>query len=261
VEHISKALPKKEDIKMRQHAPSTSESPKEVCLICNGAGVVHPRLQSGDVDFSKTVPCQCKVKELERQKAETLLRNCQLPVETEKMTFDNFKVDATTEEAFGYAKKLAGGSSEVKWLTLTGQVDMGKTHLAVAICREWLKRGVPARFADVPLLLDELRVGYSSDGDNSYQAKIDFFYNVPLLVLDDLGAEKPTGFAKEKLYAIINYRSMNGLPLVVTSNKPLDEIPGDDDHRIASRLRRFDFCRVVGIEGEEYWARKQKKGA
>jgi len=226
--------------------------------VCKGAGVVHPQLQSGGVDYSKTIPCKCKVKELKKQKADMLLRNCQLPVATGGMTFDNFKVDAVTKKALGYAKKLADGSEEIKWLTLTGQADMGKTHLAVAICREWLKRGVPARFADVPLLLDELRAGYSSDGENSYQTKIDLFYNVPLLVLDDLGAEKPTGFAKEKLYAIINYRSMNGLSLVVTTNSPLDEIPGDDDHRIASRLRRFDFCRVVGIEGEEYWARKQK---
>ena len=226
--------------------------------MCNGAGFVYPRNQEGGVDYDRTVPCECKRAERVEQKAISLLKNCQLPEATEGMTFENFTVDAVTKEAYTEAKKLAKGG-KLKWLTLAGPVDLGKTHLAVAICREWLKRGKPARYAYVPLLLDELREGFERDGDYSYRAKFDFFCNVPLLVLDDLGVERSTGFAKENLCTIIDYRSMHALPLVVTMNKPIDQIPGDDEHRIASRLRRSDFCKVVAIEGDEYWLRKGKK--
>jgi len=192
-----------------------------------------------------------------RQKVASMLKHCQLPEATENMTFKNFKVDSVTKEAYGAAQKIAN-EDELKWLTLIGPVDVGKTHLAVAICRRWLERGKPARYAYVPLLLDELRAGFELEGDYSYRAKFEFFCNVPLLVLDDLGVERSTGFARENLNTIIDYRYMHALPLVVTLNKRIDEIPGDDEHRIASRLQRFPEGKVVAIEGEEYRLRDKR---
>ncbi len=124
--------------------------------------------------------------------------------------------------------------------------------MAIATCRRWLESGKPARYAYVSLLLDELREGYGREGDFSYQAKLHFFMNVPLLVLDDLGVEKPTDFAREKLNTIIDYRFNQGLALVVTMNIQIDKIPGDEKHRISSRLQRFRAGKVVALEGQEY---------
>ena len=86
-----------------------------------------------------------------------------------------------------YEAALAMAAGELKWLTLVGPVDTGKTHLAIAICRRWLSDGKVARYVYVPLLLDELRGGYE-DKERSYDERLRHFMDVPLLVMDDLGA-------------------------------------------------------------------------
>ena len=133
------------------------------------------------------------------------------------------------------------------------EVDRGKTHLAIAICREWLKKGKTAKYAFVPLLLDELKAGFQSEGANSYQARFDFYCKVNLLVLDDLGAGKKTDWAIEKLETLIDYRYINNLPLVVTTNKDLDYL----SPRIGSRLKRAENSRIVVIKAAEYRLRKK----
>ena len=183
-----------------------------------------------------------------RLKKERMLKYCDLPADSEGMTFDSFRTSPTLQEALDASKAMATG--DIRWLTLLSKVDRGKTHLAVAICRDRLTRGEPARYIYVPLLLDELRSGYN---DDSYQAKMRQFLDVSLLVLDDLGVtKKPSDWAMEKLNTIIDYRYINGKDLVVTMNCPINAIPGDDEGRIGSRLQRVKNSRVVAIEGPEY---------
>jgi len=195
--------------------------------------------------------------QLSKEQAERYLKDCRLPPAAKHMTFENFKPDILTKEAYNAALNVANEEG-LKWLTLMGRVDQGKTHLAVAICHRWLERGKAARYAYVPLLLDELRRGFDSEGEFAYGYKFDLFCQVPLLVLDDLGVQKPTPWAMEKLNTIIDYRYFSDLPLVVTLNKPLDQIPGDDEHRIASRLQRVEDGKVIALEGKEFRLRKGK---
>lgn len=184
---------------------------------------------------------------MERERARNLLRYCELPAATAHMTFENFKVTPDLQEAYALALQLAEGG-DVTWLTLLSGADRGKTHLLIAICRRRLERGMPAKYAYVPLLLEELRRGFRGEGDMSYEARFDRFLNVPLLALDDLGAEHRTPWVQEKLDMILDYRLMNELPLVVTSNTPMDELP----FRIVSRLRRSPSSRVVFIDAPEF---------
>jgi len=218
------------------------------CAKCQDAGVLHPLMENSKPDYSRTIECECRVEENKRLRAYNLIRMCELPAGTENYTLDTFKVRPELKEAFKYAGMLADGGSTLKWLTLIGGVDVGKTHLAVAICRRWLARGVPAKFAYVPLLLDELRRGYKLEGDDSFDYRFNIFCTVPLLVLDDLGAEHGTDWAREKLDTIIDYRAINGLPLVVTTNLSMYELPA----RIASRLQRVTFGKVILIDAKEY---------
>jgi DNA replication protein DnaC len=183
-----------------------------------------------------------------------MLRFCQLPAATESWTFENFDASGPLREAYEAALELAEERG-IKWLSLVGPVDTGKSHLAVAICRRWLVRGKLARYVLVPVMLEELRAGYQSEGE--YDRRMDFLLKVPLLVLDDLGTQKPTEWAMEKLMLIVDYRYVNALPLVVTTNKPLDDLPGDTEHRIGSRLLRAPFARVVYIDAREYRLRKK----
>lgn len=179
---------------------------------------------------------------------------CQLPDDTEDMTFDKFEVRPGLKDAFEASKAMARG--DLHWLTLLSKVDRGKTHLAVAICRERLSQGEPAKYIYVPLLLDELRDGYNNE---AYRPRFQQFLDVPLLVMDDLGVQKATDWANEKLNTIIDYRYINGKELVVTTNKELDQLPGDDEYRIASRLQRVKKSKVVVIDAPEFRIWRENK--
>lgn len=233
----------------------TEEKPK--CLICHDIHVVHPRI-NGNPDYSEVIPCPCQAGYL----AEQRIRYSNLPTNTEHMTFANFHTEEhiSLGEAEKYAQSLATGEPTVKWLTLIGNPDRGKTHLAIAICREWLSRGQAAHYAFVPILLKELRDGFEQKNELSYSKKFEYLCNVPLLVLDDLGVEKRSDWAEEQIQTIVHYRGINGLRLVVTSNKPIDKMPIDPEHRIASRLQRESWCRVVSLKSAEHrlfgWGKK-----
>jgi len=186
------------------------------------------------------------IKQDEQERRDRFLRLCRLPLGTEDRTFESFKARPGLQDALQAALEVAEG--RLKWLTLIGGVDSGKTHLAIAITRTWLKGGRPARFAVVPALLDELRRGYHPQADMSYDQEYHFFSNVDLLVLDDLGMESNTPWAQEKLDMLVNYRYENALPLVVTTQLSLSQI----SDRIASRLQRAEFGKVVNIKAVEY---------
>ena len=227
------------------------EPPLEVrCRVCRDDGFVHP-LVDGRPDYSCVVPCVCRREELEKQKAAAMLKMCQLPERSSGWTFDKYEVMPGLEEAYDAALQLANEAGAVKWLTLLGGWDIGKTHLLVAICRQWLARGKPARYAYVPLLFKELRRSFDEEGE--YDRVFDFFCKVPLLALDDLGVEKRTPWVMEQLDTIVDFRYANALPLVVTSNLILDEM----SPRIASRLQRESWCRVIDVKAQEYRLRRK----
>jgi len=225
------------------------------CPICHGAGVVHPVGEDGTPQYGQVVPCECSRERVLKERYDSMLHFCQLPVATTNWTFESFDASGPLQEAYDLALQLAEERSDMRWLTLIGGVDVGKSHLAVAICRRWLARGKPARYVLVPLMLEELRSSYNREGE--YDQLMNFLLKVPLLVLDDLGTQKPTEWSVEKLMQIVDYRYVNGLHLVVTTNRALDDLPGDTEHRIGSRLLRADFAREAVIDAQEYRLRKR----
>ena len=161
-----------------------------------------------------------------------------------RMTFEGFKVaggSGGTEEdrktlAFAFETAKSFSDSPRGWLLLTGMNGCGKTHLAVAIINEKLKRGETAFFAFVPALLDYLRATFRPDSLTGYDELFEEVKTAPLLVLDDLGSENSTRWAEEKLYQIIVHRHNGGLPTVITSNfESLKELENKKP-RIRSRL-------------------------
>lgn len=233
-------------------SPSTNE--RFNCDKCRDLGVVHP-LVDGKVDYSQVIACSCQIPIIVKERTERYLKRCHLPANIEHYTFENFKTygNERLSLALKYAQELAEGREEIKWLTLFGKVDRGKTHLAVATCRCWLERGKAARYAFVPLLLNELRSGYDLKGEQSYSQTFDFLCRVDLLVLDDLAVEKATPWAREQLQIIVHYRGINGLPLMITTNRPIDDLGEiDPERRISSRLQRESFCRSVYLNTKEH---------
>lgn len=254
MEHIGEIL--RRGLPMKTGDVDSPEKVEEMpaCDICKGGGWVYLDVPVGHPDFGKAFRCSCRNERDRQERVVGMLKFCQLPIGSEEHTFEKYDRKVGSKEAYEAALAVAKG--ELLWLVLNGGRDRGKTHLAVAICRHWLADGKVARYVHVPLLLDELRESFD-DKERNFEQRFGHFKNVPLLVMDDLGVQVPTPWANERLQTLIDYRYINQLPLVVTVNKSLDDLPGDDEGRIESRLKRMASSKIVLMECQEYTIHKQ----
>lgn len=165
----------------------------------------------------------------------------------EDKTFATFNPDvAGVRSVYVIAQKYARNPQG--WLFLFGGYGCGKTHLAAAIANEAIQRDYDAMFMVVPDLLDHLRSTFGPSSEVAYDERFETIRNIQLLVLDDLGTESATGWAREKLFQIINYRYNLRLPTVITSNADLDKF----DPRLHSRIQDVALCERVLIEAGDY---------
>ena len=222
------------------------------CPICNGAKFVHPLLPSGKPDFSQVVPCSCTQKELDEERQARLQRYSNLGSLT-RLTFENLSPQGSsespaTQEKFNRAYQAAKAfATEPKgWLVLTGPSGCGKTHLAAAIANHCIENNHPVFYITVPDLLDHLRSTFSPDSEIPYDEFFEQVRSTLLLVLDDLGAQSSTPWAKEKLDQLLNHRFSNQLPMVIVSIVPIEEL----EERIRVRLINPGLCQIYDI-GEE----------
>ena len=211
----------------------------------------------GHEKFGRLEPCVCRSGEIAENARQRLYELSNLE-RLSHLTFENFnrsgnpKVDfvspqelASLHDAYdaseAFARDLQG------WLLLEGSYGCGKTHLAAAIANAAVHRGVPTLFITVPDLLDSLRFSFS-DPETSFEARFEDIRTAALLVMDDFGTHNATPWAQEKLFQIINYRYINKLPTVITTNLILDEI----ESRIRSRLQDTDFVKHIRITASDF---------
>ena len=138
------------------------------------------------------------------------------------------------QAAKSYVQRWANGPDG--WLSLHGPYGVGKTHLAVAAAGEREDRGDEVFFATVADLLDYLRATFSPDSEVSHDDLLDSIRNADVLVLDDMGAERSTPFAEDKLFQIVGYRYEERLPTIITTAQQIEAIASARP-RIASRLQ------------------------
>jgi DNA replication protein DnaC len=175
-----------------------------------------------------------------------------------KMTFGNFSMRerekltpeerANLEKAFRLAQEFA--ERPRGWLVLSGTYGCGKTHLAASVGNYQAGLGQPPLFVVVPDLLDHLRSTFSPNSSVSYDEIFEEVRTARLLILDDLGTQSATPWAREKLYQIFNHRYTADLPTVITTASRLDEI----DPRIRSRMLDSRLCTFFGILAPAYSA-------
>ena len=224
------------------------------CPHCHGLGYVRRDLPMGHPDFGRLETCVCRQATVRSQIRDRLYSLSQLG-ELQRLTFDTFQPrgrpnlpafnQESLEQAFNlcrtYAHDLDG------WLLLQGSFGCGKTHLAASIANEAASLGIPTLFLTVPDLLDSLRASFDSE-DVSFEDRFDQIRRAALLVLDDFGTQSATEWARERLFQILNYRYINRLPTVLTTNLALDELDG----RIRSRLNDSALVRQVMIQAPDY---------
>ena len=166
----------------------------------------------------------------------SLRDNEKLPVEEQK----------SLEKAFRSAQQFA--ERPHGWIVFTGTFGTGKTHLAASIGNFRHALGESPMFVVVPDLLDHLRSTFSPTSSVSYDSLFEEVRTCRLLILDDLGTQSATPWAKEKLYQIFNYRYNAELPTVITTSMLFDDI----DPRIRSRMLDKRLCDIIGITAPSY---------
>jgi DNA replication protein DnaC len=224
------------------------------CPICHGVGYFRLDMPLGHPDFGKLQICTCRQGQVSQHIHQRLFALSNLE-SLSHLTFENFKprghvglrpaqadsLELAYNQALQFAQKLDG------WLLLQGDYGCGKTHLAAAIANFAVNMGVPTLFLTVPDLLDSLRFAYD-DPEATFEQRFDDIRDAAFLVMDDFGTQNATGWAREKLFQILNYRYINRLPLVVTTNLLIEEI----EDRIRSRLEDPQLVTCVRMRSPDY---------
>lgn len=199
------------------------------------------------------IPCACRREELARlqtaeetrkhnEAVERILRGGMTDAAYRQYTFE---ADDTPDSPIGKCcRKYAAAWTEMRQenigMLLCGSVGTGKSYYACAIANALAQREIGIYVATMPDLVSRLR-GFD-DGREMLLAKIS---QIPLLVVDDLGAERGTDYAVEQVYAVIDARYRAHRPLIVTTNIPVEQMMQSDDLRYRRIFDRIlEMCPV-----------------
>lgn len=183
-----------------------------------------------------------------------------VPKRFREASFDTYEVTPENRTLFEAAKRFADGYTEDsdRGLFLSGNVGVGKTHLAIAIGRYLADRKVWPYFKNFAKVTAAIKQSWGvkdfSGGQLSEQNIREPLLKKGLLILDDLGAEQrdkqDQGWTTELVYDIVQSRYEAMLPTVITTNLSLDAIAERYNARIASRL--VEMCEAVWSDAPDY---------
>lgn len=235
-----------------KHLNGSAEIPAYKCQKCRDSG--YYEIEKDGYTYSR----ECECGKIQRDRLAGRLRFATIPKEFESQTVDNFQTDCystpQSRELAKLAKHLAKQYieqfQEIKetgkgFYFHSGVKGSGKTRLAVSIANDIITRYmVGAKFATTIQILDQIK---STWGENSRERNagepvnehrlIDDIISVPVLVIDDIGVEKPKDWINERFYNILNGRMIEKRITIFTSNYRIGELQLDD--RIVNRIEKM----------------------
>ncbi|HEY3057153.1 MAG TPA: ATP-binding protein [Thermoanaerobaculia bacterium] len=233
---------------MSVHAPEA-----KTCHRCNGSGWIP---LAGD--SLRVEPCGCQSDLRRRQR----MASASIPKRYAHCTLDTYK-PGNVDQKNAKTKlqefvDLWPTTDEGRGLLLMGSCGVGKTHLAVAALIEIIRTAKDGRllFRNFQDLIQEIQASFDSDEVPSKSELMRPLLEADLLVLDELGSQKPTTFVQDILYYVINTRYNEERTTIFTTNYPEAANPKEESlsDRIGPRLRSrlYEMAWRVPISGNDY---------
>ena len=188
-------------------------------------GHIYTAIKDGNnLNFSY-IPCDKLIKEESTYAYKKNITCFDLPKEISEASFSKaYRDDNKRLPIFKYFKEFMDSylkDKKGKGLYLSGSFGSGKTYLIAALFNELAKKDINSALVYYPELLRSLKSSFGSD----YEEKFDFIKRVPLLLLDDIGAENTTSWSRDEVLGpVLQYRMEEELPTFFTSNLTLEEL-------------------------------------
>lgn len=205
----------------------TCGEPKETVVEVGGKSIVARCL------------CRCGVEAREKARADELRKQQEESRKDWMRGFEAFTFDAdngknpTMAFARKYMERWDSILAERLSFTLSGGVGCGKTYAAAAIANAVLDKGYRVWMVTAPALVELM--GFETCERTMNRLKV-----FELVVIDDLGAERGTEYAKQKIFEAIDTRKNAGLPTIITTNLDMERDDPDLSYqRILSRVNGF----------------------
>lgn len=233
-----------------ESSPTNAAEVSTACCFCYGSGMEV-------VPGKGARKCRCRAENVRGR----LLDAARLPRRYSECSLQNYypcEGVGSQLKAFNYAFRLIREYPATdRGLLFMGPVGIGKTHLAVAILRGLVEKGFGGLFYEFGSLLKTIQDSYNPISQTSEMKVLAPVYQAEILILDELGASKPTDWVRDTMMQIINTRYNDKRMTIFTTNY-LDARRNEKEETLEDRIgvrlrsRLFEMCRTVSMDGDDY---------